>query len=212
MFIGIAILLAIIGSVETTPRPDIKNFISVLSKELEFRVDDCKTGFVGRVVDYRNPDDPSEFVRVYYRQVAIVSVRACEKSTTESSKHNADLSNLNYHLKQESETLGRIQQATDAFVYVQWQVVHDQRMGQDIKIGSTHVWLLDPSGVWVYRIQSAGTKNILESAPLTEPSKVNPKKLIIVGIKFTLENTTHIVRIDQDDILSQVKEVANDKK
>ena len=212
MFFSLVFLLAmeIIGSGASLP--EVKDFNVVLSKELEFRVDDYKTAFVGRVVDYQNPDDPNESVRVYYRQVAIVSERAKEKNSTESGGRDRNSTNLNYHLKRETEAIDRAQRAIDTFAYVQWRTVRDSRTGQDVKIGHFQIWLLDSSGVWAYHVQPADTKSLLEPSPFSEPSKTDPKKRIIVGIKFTLENTMHIVRIDQDNIVASVKEASDDKK
>ena len=124
MFIALPVLLvmAIIGS--GTGPPDVKNFTPVLSKELEFRIDDYKTAFVGRVVDYQNPNDLNEFVRVYYRQVALVSERAKENNN-KGTDDDVNLSNLNYHTKNETESLHRVQLATDAFAYVNWRTVRD---------------------------------------------------------------------------------------
>lgn len=208
MFLSLVLFVAlqVAGGSEAVV-PDVKNFKPVLSKELEFRIDDYKTAFVGRVVDYQNPDDPNEFVRVYYRQVALISERAQLKGAAEEGGPRRNLSNLNYHRKQETEALGRVQQEADAFAYVQWRTVRDARTGQDIRAGSSRAWLLDQRGSWV----SDSGQNIL-SAPLSEPSNANLKKQVLVGIKFTLGDGAHIVRIDQDDIPAQVKEVANEPK
>lgn len=212
MFSPLVALLAmeIIGS--GAGPPNIKGFTPVMSKELEFQIDDYKTAFVGRVVDYQNPNDQNEFIRVYYRQVVIISERAQEKNSTETGSRDTNLSNLKYHNKQEAETLGRTQQATDTFAYVQEQTVRDPRTGQNIRTGHRQIWLLDSSGVWAYFVQPANEKSALEPSPFSEPSKNNPKKRINVGIKFELVSCSHIIRIDQDDILASVGEVADDKK
>ncbi len=201
------VLMALLLSGSGADPPDIKNFTPILPKELEFRVDDYKTGLVGRMVVYQNPDDPREFVKVYYRQVAIVSERAKENDTSNAGNPDANLSNLEYHNQQESEVLGRVQQATDVFAYVQWRTVRDLRTGRDIKDGPFQVWLLEPNGNWMF---SLGYD--LDTSPFSEPSKENPKKRIVVGIKFYLAGVTHIVRVDQDDILTPAKEVANENK
>lgn len=187
--------------------PDVKNFTPVLSKELEFRIDDYKTALVGRVIVYQNPDDPNEFVRVYYRQVAIISERAQEKNSIEAGNRDMNLSNSKYHSQEEVEVLGRVQKATDIFAYVQWRTVRDARTGQDIKEGYFGAGLLEQNGNWTV---SSGYD--LNTSPFSEPSKTNPNKRIIVGIQFSLVGANHIVRIDQDEISNLKKEVVNDKK
>lgn len=208
MLLALVVLLAleITGGSGVSP-PDIKNFTPVLSKELEFRIDDYKTAFVGRVVDYQNPDDSNEFVRVYYRQVAIISERAQANNSTEAGGRDTNLSNLNYHRKQETKALGTVQQTTDVFAFVQWRIVRDSRTGQDIRTGSFRSWLLEQNGNWTF----SSNLNIL-TTPFSEPSKNDPKKRIIVGIQFTLVSGVHIVRIDQDDVATLVKEATNEKK
>ncbi len=199
-------LMFIVTLQTTSSPPDIKNFKPVLSKELEFRIDDYKTAFVGRVIVYQNPDDQNEFVRVYYRQVVVISERAQENSPAETGGRDVDLSNLKYHSQQEGEVLGRVQQATDIFAYVRWCTVHDPRTGQDIRDGFFQSWLLEQNGNWTF----SSAYNLVTS-PFSEPSKVDAKKSIIVGIKFTLVGGVHIVRVDQDDIPTR-KEVTNEKK
>ncbi|PIR42082.1 MAG: hypothetical protein COV30_00315 [Candidatus Yanofskybacteria bacterium CG10_big_fil_rev_8_21_14_0_10_37_15] len=176
--------------------PDIKEFNPVLSKELEFRIDDYKTGFVGKVIDYQNPNNSSEFVRVYYRQVAIVSERARIKSSKETTSLN--FSNLNYHQKQEKEALNRVQELIDPFAYVQWKIVRDPRTGQYIRDGFFRAWLLNQNGEWIFE----SDKNIT-SVSVSEPFIDKLSKQVLVGIKFSLGDSVHIVRIDQDDILVQ---------
>src|SRR3989344_2149540 len=208
MFLALMLLLAMeILTGSGTGPPNVAGYTPVLSKELDFQVDDYTTCFVGRVVVYQNPDNPNEFARVYYRQVAICSERAKQKSSSESGSRDGNLSNLNYFRKQESEAIGRVQHSTDAFAYVQWQTVRDSRTGQEIQDGFFRSWLLDQNGNWTF----GSGYNIL-TTPFSEPSKPNLNKRIIVGIKFDLAGGNHIVRIDQDDISSLVKEVVNDKK
>lgn len=211
MFI-VAALLAIGISGSGTSPPDVKDFTPVLSKELEFQIDDYKTALIGRVVVYQNPNNKNEFVRVYYRQVDIISKRAQEKSNSETSSRDTNLSNLKYHNQEEKEILGRVQKAIDAFAYVQEWTVRDLRTGQDIRTGHRKIWLLDSSGIWVYFVQPANEKSALNSSPFSEPSKANPEKRINIGIKFVLVDGVHIVRIDQDNIYVSDKEEANGKK
>lgn len=200
-------LLALVFSVALqvaglgTGPPDVKDFKPVLTKELEFRVDDYKTAFVGRVVDYQNPNDPNEFVRVYYRQVALVSERAREQNSSDDAGRNRNFSNLNYHQQRETEAIVRVQKEADIFAYVQWRTERDPRTGQEIRTGLLKSWLLEQNGNW-----TISTAYSLTITPLSEPSKADPDKQIIVGLKFGLVGGTHIVRVDQDDIVAQKKE------
>lgn len=197
---------------DLAPRPNIEYFNIVLIKQLEFRVDDCRTAFVGRVVVYRNPEDLNEYVRVYYRQVSIISECAQEQSSEEAGSLDGSSSNLNYHQKEEADTLDKVQKATDAFAYVQEWTVRDLRTGQDIRTKQRKIWLLDSSGVWTYFVQPVNEKSALNSSLFSEPSKVNSQKIIPVGIKFILGDKIHIVRIDQDDLIVEKKGTTDDKK
>lgn len=207
MFIPLVISLVMGISGSGSSPPDVKNFTPVLSKELDFRIDDYKKALVGRIVVYQNPNDQNEFVRVYYRQVAIVSERAKEKNAIEAGSRDDNLSSLKYHSQEEAEVLDRVQKATDAFAYVQWRTVRDSRTGQDVKDGSFQVWLLEQNGNWTFT-----NGYDLNTSPFSEPSKNNPKKRINVGLRFYLAGGVHIVRVDQDDIVTFVKEASREKK
>lgn len=219
MFLALGFLLAleVAGSSGISP-PDVKDFKPTLSKELDPRIDDYKTAFLGQVMVYQNPNDLSEFVRVYYRQVALVSERAKEKGTSEPDARDRNLSNQNYHRKEETEALNRVQQATDAFAYAHWRTVHDPRTGQDIQAGPMEFWLLDPDGTYAYFSQPENSEeSALKYSPFSEPSNAGP---VLVGLKFTLGDTVHIIRVDQDDISALAKslndtrdkEAKNEKK
>lgn len=194
MLLALLVSLALQAN-RASPTPDVTNFRPVLTKELEFRIDDYKTAFVGRVVVYQNPNDPDEFIRVYYRQVALVSERAKEQGVPEAGSRNWNLSNLSYHQQREAKALGRVQKEADIFAYVQWRTERDPRTGQDISDGFFRAGLLDQHGTWTL---TAGYD--LAISPFSEPSKKDPKKPILVGFKFTLGGGVHIVRVDQDDI------------
>lgn len=214
MFLALRILLAvevIVASGISPPDiPNITDFTSILSKEQEFRIDDYKTAFLGRIVVYQNPNDPNEFVRVYYRQIAIVSERAKEKNTADVGGRNTNLSNLKYHQKRETEALDRVQQAVDAFAYVRWWMVRDSRTKQDIQTGPMQIWLLDPSGAYAYYSQPEGVEeSALKYSSFSEPFGSD---FVTVGLKFTLGDTVHIVRVDRNDISAQVGEAKNEKK
>ncbi len=214
MLLGLIICL-IMGTAGSGPSgqesgiPDLKNYNPVVSKELEFRIDDFTTAIVGRVVVYQNTNDPNDFLRVYYRQLAIISERAQQKNGLETGGREGDLSNFTYHNQEQSDVLARVQQTSDAFAYVQWRTKNDPRSDQDILDGVLNSWLLEPNGNWTF----ASGYNLV-TIPFSEQSKNNPKKRIIVGIEFELAGAVHIVRVDQDEIVAQVKakEKNNDKK
>src|SRR3989344_815818 len=97
MFLALMLLLAMeILTGSGTGPPDVAGYTSVLSKELDFQIDDYTTCFVGRVVVYQNPNNQKEFVKMFYRQVAICSERPKERNSSETNGHNNNLSNLNY--------------------------------------------------------------------------------------------------------------------
>lgn len=181
----------------TAGLPDSDKFKPVLFQELEFRINDYQTAFVGKVVTYQNLDDPNEFVKVYYRQVPLISERAKERGNSENSR-DIDMSNMKYHDKQESEALLRTQKAVDGFAYVHWRVTKDARSGEDIRVGPIQTGLLSSEGEWTHYIQNGYSA---ESALMVSPlSNLSESGVLIIGLKFSLEETEHILLIDEDDI------------
>lgn len=199
-------VIGMIGGQEIGP-PDVNNFKPTLSKELEFRIDDYKTAFVGKIVVYQNQNDLNDFVRVYYRQIAIVSGRPKEVNGSGPDGRNVNMSNLNYHRREETEALHKVQLSMDPFIYIQWRTKRDPRTGQDIRDGPYRVWTLNQeSGNLVFN----SDQDVL-SIPFSEPSKTDPKKNVPVGIKFSVGGSeVHIIRIDQDDLRAATKEVSHE--
>lgn len=187
----VALLMSAFQAVASLPNP--AGWQVVLQKQLEFRVNDCQTAFVGLVTEYQNPKNPSEFVRVYQQQIALVSGCAKEINTGAVRDSESVVSAFNYRQKKERDALDLVQKATDVFAVAHWETTVDSRTGQMMLVGPVRSWLLDQTGSWIF---SDGRELVIR--PFSEPFIPNTTQRVTVGLQFTLGDALRIVRIDQE--------------
>ncbi len=195
---------------QSADRPDISGWDMVSERQLEFRANDYTTVFVGLVREYRDPENEDVHVQIFNRHIVLVSERPREDATDPNYGRSALTlgSGTNFHLKRQQDALERVRKSVDPVAYIRWQVTHDERSGQDFLTGKVESWLLDQGNNWVY---APGTK--ITEAPLTEPSKIDPKKTVIVGLRLSLGRSIHLLRADQNDLLAlEVRRKASNAK
>ncbi|HXV26983.1 MAG TPA: hypothetical protein VD862_03115 [Candidatus Paceibacterota bacterium] len=208
---SVFLMLALLtGSVGAADIPDTQDWRVTVTKQLEFRVDDYCTAFVGTVTEYQNPDAPDEYVRTLARQVPVISCR----SRNQGRSGIRTVSDLSWHRKDEQDALDRAHTGADAFAYIAWRTVRDGRSGEHILAEPLRVWLLDQSGVWVFR-----QGHRIASRPFSEPSKADMagrRELpapVLVGIEYSLNGeATHILRLDQDMLAAPRKTEDDDAR
>ncbi len=179
------------------PLPDPAGWQVVLQKQLEFRVNDCQTAFVGLMTEYRNPQNTGEFIRVYRQQIALVSRCAKDLNTGAVRDPEGTVSVFNYRQKKERDALNLVQKATDVFAIVRWKTAEDSRSGQTMLDGPIQSWLLDQAGSWMF---SNGQEMVI--MPFSEPFIPDTTRRVSVGLQFSLGDATRVVRIDQEYLVT----------
>jgi hypothetical protein len=179
--------------------PDVSAWTEVSPRGIDFRVDDYRPCFVGTVTVYQNPLDPQEYVRVWRRHVALVSERPRERSDSggQGSTWNRTQSDQKHHEKELQDKLKRARDASDAFGYARWRLAKDVRTGQEYQVGPMESWLLSPSGLWTYVYGGE-----IKSSPYSESLRANDKKNVVVGTKYWLGDTVHILRVRENDLIA----------
>ncbi len=177
-----------------------KEWTVVSEKRLDIKVNDYETAFVGVVTQYQNPKDPHDFAQVFTRHIPLISQRPKEDQNTGQRESSLTVdAGRNYHRNQEQEALQRVQKASDAFAIIRWRTTTDDRSGREILAGLVDYWLLNQDGNWMYATNASlsGISRTLVS----EPSKADAKRHVVVGLKFSIGDAVHVVRIDQDDLM-----------
>lgn len=187
----VALLMSVSQAVASPPDPT--GWQVVVQKQLEFRVNDCQTAFVGLMTEYQNPQDSHEFIRVYRRHIALVSGCAKEFNTGAVRDPEGVVSVFNYRQKKERDALALVQKATDVFAAARWKTTEDSRSGQTMLAGPVQLWLLDQTGSWV---SSSGQEMTVR--PFSEPFMLNAERRVQVGLQFSLGDATRVIRIDQE--------------
>ncbi len=210
---ALALILSADPGATSPSHPTVDGWMVVSGKQrqLELRADDYRKALVGLVVQYQNPQDSSDRVLVFYRHIALLSERPRENQLSQDSARPVIVvgAGIAYHVKNEQDALDRAEKSMDPFAYVHYHVEIDPHNGQEMLVGSAESWLLDGGGLWAY--DSRASLGAIKEAPLSEPIKVlvkkgqvprcNPKHPIIVGFTFKLGGASHVVRVDQDDLV-----------
>lgn len=197
-----ALFVLLLNAELVVPIPSVEGWTVVSTSELDVRADNYKTEFLGLVVNYSNPHDPNEVVRIYYRQISLVSERPKEESgdpTRGRSLLTAD-SGRDYHLKEQKDALAQVQKNMDVFAAMHWRTKRSKETGTDILAGPMESWLLDADGTWTS--QQHNLPGAITMTELSEALESDPKKSVVVGLVFKLGEAVHGIRVDQDDLLT----------
>ncbi len=150
------------------------------------------TAYFGYVEDYQGPGTPGEFVRVIKRYVPVILV--VEDDQQKQTLQTEVVSN--YSRKASQDVLSKVHTKADAVGYTRWHVTKDSRTGEDIRTGAVESWLRIQNGDWVY------AEGIIEKELYSEIAS-DSKKAILVGVKFSLGNKYHIMRVDRADMVAK---------
>ncbi len=180
------------------PNLDGWNRTEVRESDLELKIQADKdrliyAAYFGYFEDYQNPQNSNEFVRVIKRYIPVISVsKEVENQTMESSIVS------NYDKKASHDLLEKVRKEADIIGYTRWQVAKDPRTGESVRSGKIESWLKVQNGDWVHDNQAIVKELFSELSA--------GKKVILVGIKFSLGNRYHIVKVDQTDLISKKEE------
>lgn len=181
---------------EAPDPPDISHWKLNARYVLDIRLSDSITGQLGFIVDYSSPDNSLERVRVIMVHGSRIYVENGFERPTSLNQQEV----IERGAEKDKDTeLTKLFQESDKIAYFRWCLKADPRTGNDIQVGPTEYWLLDPRSdtLWIYR--TSDQEKIGEGS-FSEPSLDNTKKWIIVGRVYSLGEESQIITIDQDDL------------
>jgi hypothetical protein len=182
-----------VAAQESVPSiPDVDEWKADKSFNLDPKIDNTKIAFLGEVKEYRNPRDPNEFVRKVSKHLALISMRRL----TKQNEHFMFIDVTKYHRRKEIEVLEEVRESSDVIAYVRGRVLIDAQTEQEVLVGNLECWLRKPDGTWHY----SNTESLRHEI-FSEPIGFGEEGAVLVGIKFSLGDVSHVIRLDVRDLI-----------
>ncbi len=178
-----------------SPLPHIENWREIQRTNYEFKIEGEKiiyTAYVGFEIRYQNPENPKEFVQVIKKFTPIISTQKIYIEGGESPNKIVS----SYNKKEEQEKLQKRYTESDPIVYIKYHLAKDAHTQENILSGEVENWILNQEGIWVYE-----KGELLHKILLSESADFAVKKNVVTGIKFSIGNNYHILKIYQKDLL-----------
>lgn len=175
-----------------SPPPDITGWKVVNISRVILQISDTPIAYVGLEIEYSNPTNPKEFIRVIRRHIPLI----LSKSKNQNGRLLSEAAITLYNQKEEQDRLNEVTNKSDPIVYVRWRTKNNPRTGTDMQDGDFDVWFLSPKGDWTFiKNQKVETEFMTENVGNGEPHN------IFSLMKYQVGNIYHIIRVDRNDLL-----------
>jgi len=172
--------------------PDISTWTKVNTSRIELKISKDFVAYMGLEVEYSNPSNPKEFIRVISRHIPMVA--SIHKNPDQRLSNEASV--LSYLDKGEQERLTELSKKADPFLYINWHKTENPKTKVDMLDGDVNIWLMSPAGSWVFNQNGK-----VEVELLTENVGNEKPHIVFSGIKYQVGTVNHILRIDRSDVL-----------
>ncbi len=172
--------------------PDIRGWTVINISRIELRISDNAVAYIGLEVEYSNPADPREFVRVIRRHIPLI----ISKQKQSNERLLSEMVVVFYTQKEERDRLKEVSDKSDPILYVQWRTKENPRTGNDMQDGDVRVWFLSSNRGWTFvRNQEVETEFMTENVGNGKPHNV------FSGMKYRVGGAYHIIRVDRNDLI-----------
>lgn len=171
--------------------PDVSGLLTINISRIELRISDKDVAYMGLEIDYQNPSDRNEFLRVIKRHIPLI----ISKKKNPNEKKFGEMILTYYTEKEEEDRLKEVSDKSDPIAYVQWRTKQNPIHGRDEQDGPFRVCLMSFDGNFV---SFDGQRLELEflSENVTNGNQYN----IFSGMEYRLGDIYHIHRINRDDL------------
>lgn len=218
-FISLSIIFAIVSSFPCVARagteqpqviveaslspPDITGWNVVDTSRIELIVSDDIIAYLGFSTEYNNPDDPSEFVRVYSRHIPLVIA----KTHKVNERMAMEVYALIYNQQEAEKKLRQVSLLADPFIYERWKMTKNLLTGRQDKLdGDVGIWFMPAEGLradgswYLFKNERVGveffTENINSNKPKAKPYNV------FSGIEYRVGDLSHMIRLDRNILIA----------
>lgn len=184
------------------PIPDISTWTIVSISRTELRVSDITVAYLCLEVEYNNPNNPREFVRVISRHTPLI----ISKQKLGEGRLFSEIIVVFYAKKEEQDRLTEIVSKSDPLIYTWWRTKRNSDTGTDMQDGDVNIWFLQSDGNWSsFRNKKINIEFLTENIGNGKPHNV------FTGMKYQIKDDAfgdfyHIVRVDRDDLAKLFKE------
>ncbi len=176
--------------------PDISKWNVINVSRIELAVSDGVVAYVGLEIEYNNPADQKEFIRVIRRHIPLIIA----KQKKQDEHLFSDMVVTFYTRKEQEDTLGSASGKSDPIVYVHWRIKKNIRNGKDEQDGTADVWMRSFDGNWSrFKNMSVDIEFLSENVGNGKPHNV------FTGMKYKVGDVYNIIRINRDDLVRLFK-------
>lgn len=174
------------------PIPDFNGWKVVSLSRIELRISDCAVVYLGVEVEYNNPNDPREFIRVSSRHIP-VPISKCKKYNERLLSQTVV---TDYNQKEEDDLLGQRSKEIDHFLFLHWRTKKDSRNGRNVLDGDVDIWFMLANGHWLFHKNEEIAVEFL-----TENIGNGKTRNIFSGMESRIGDAYHLLRVSRNDIL-----------
>lgn len=181
-------------SVEISSAPNIKGWNIINTSRIELIISDQAVVYLGLEVEYSNPGDPDEHVKVISRHIPLAIARHTKTDSRLLREAAVDL----YLQKEENDRLTEISTNTDPILFAKWRTTKNPLTGRQNKLdGDVNIWFLPANGKWIFSKNQAIDKEFMTENINSDKPKKRPYN-VFSGMKYQVGDTYHILRVDRN--------------
>ena len=167
--------------------PDINGWKTGRKSRIEFRLSNETVAYLGSDIEYLNPFNPGEVLRVVSRHVP--GVFFAKKSTNDRLFREV-VTSL-YSAKDREEFFKTVDKKIDPILYAHWRTVKNPRTGEEMLAGDVDIWFLKSDGeCLVAKNEKIKTQFLSENVGNGKPRN------ILSGAKYQIGDAYHILEVD----------------
>lgn len=180
-------------NIEVPKAPDIEGWRVVTTSRIKLLVSDDIVVYLGLEVEYNDPNDPDNHVKVIRRHIPLAISR--NKKTDSRLLREAAVGL--YLQKEENERLKEVTAESDDISYAQWRTMKNPITGlQDKLDGDVNIWFLPANGKWIFvKNESIGREFMTENINSDRPDKKPYNVFSAMG--YRVGDAYHIIRVDR---------------
>lgn len=172
--------------------PNFSNWTVVSMIRIKLIVSDTTVAYLGVKVEYKNPNDPNEFMVIISRHIPLIISKQQNPNEQLLSQVMVTFDNN----KDKQDRLNQLTQKADPITYIHWRVKTNEFAGISLQDGDVTICFLSPDENWL----------LIKNQPiqvefLTENVGNSKSHNVFTGMKYQIGNVYHIVRLDRSDLI-----------